>query len=199
MRIHSFDYFRGIAIIFIVALHCTKPWTIDAFTENVLYNILANGTILFVFISGFFFHHVFYNHFDYKIFLIKKLKIVLIPYLILSTLGIIYYTISPDPFPYLKDFSFHDTSSWDYYPRLIATYLVTGRISTAYWFIPFISIMFILSPIFIRYIRLTSKTRIIIFLALLTAAMFIHRPAYNISPLHSILYFTPVYLLGINC
>jgi fucose 4-O-acetylase-like acetyltransferase len=199
MRLHSFDYFRGIAIIIIVSLHSLRPWTIDTFTEDVLHQLLAAGSVLFVFISGFFFHHVFYKDFHYKTFLIKKSKYILIPYLFLSTLGIIYYTISSDSFPYLQKFSLHDTSSWDYYPRLIAIYLLTGRITTAYWFIPYIYITFILSPVFIRYIKLTSKTRIIIFLALLLVAIFIHRPAYNISPLHSILYFTPAYLLGINC
>ena len=199
MRLHSFDYFRGVAIVFIVALHCSRPWATNTFTEDVLHNLLANGTVVFVFISGFFFHHIFYDNFHYKTFLIKKLKVVLIPYLILSTLGIIYYAISSDQLPYLNKFSFHDTSSWDYYPTLIATYLLTGRISTAYWFIPFISIIFILSPVFTRYIKLDLKTRILIGLALLIAALFIHRPAYDISPLHSALYFTPIYLLGINC
>jgi len=199
MRLHSFDYFRGIAVVFIVAYHCHKPWTFDTFTEEVVFNLLTGGTILFVFISGFFFHHVFYHHFHYKTFLIKKTKNVLLPYLILSTLGIIYYTISSDPFPYLKKFSLNDMSSWDYYPTLVSTYLLTGRINSAYWFIPFIAIIFVLSPVFIRYIKFALKTRIIIFSILLAAAMLIHRPAYNISPLQSVLYFTPVYLLGINC
>jgi surface polysaccharide O-acyltransferase-like enzyme len=34
---------------------------------------------------------------------------------------------------------------------------------------------------------------------LLVSAFFIHRPVLGLSPIHSLLYFIPVYLLGINC
>ena len=64
---------------------------------------------------------------------------------------------------------------------------------------PFILIIFTISPLFIRYINLSTAYRIYIFLILLVAAMFIHRPSQNLYPLHSVLYFTPIYMLGIIC
>ena len=72
MRLVSFDYFRGVAILFIVAGQSFGTWPIDTFSEKVLTNIVYSGTALFVFISGFFFHHIFYKDFDMKIFMSKK-------------------------------------------------------------------------------------------------------------------------------
>ena len=88
MRFASFDCFRGIAILFIVTGHSFGPWYIDHFGEKVLANLIAGGTTLFVFISGFFFHHIFYESFNLKEFLVKKAKNVFIPYLILTLIGV---------------------------------------------------------------------------------------------------------------
>ncbi len=200
MRLVSFDYFRGVAILFIVAGHSFGTWSIDTFSEKVIANIVYSGTALFVFISGFFFHHIFYKDFGMKIFMSKKVKNVLIPYLILSTLGFIYFAISSKPFPFLDRLISTDGSSWMDYIQLYVSYLWTGRIMYAYWYIPFIMIMFLLSPLFISYIRLSLAARLTIMLILLVfSALFVHRPILNMSPIHSVIYYIPVYLIGINC
>jgi len=54
MRLVSFDYFRGVAILFIVAGHSYGPWGINTLPEKILSNLITGGTALFVFISGFF-------------------------------------------------------------------------------------------------------------------------------------------------
>lgn len=200
MRLVSFDYLRGIAILFIVAGHSYGGWSIDSFSEKVIVNIVSGGTTLFVFISGFFFHHIFYKDFELKDFMFKKVKNVLAPYLILSTLGFLYFAISSEAFPFQTLLIASDISTWYDYLELYISYLWTGRIMYAYWYIPFIMIIFLLSPIFIKYIRLSAITRLSIMTVLLTCSAFlIHRPVLNLSPLHSVLYFIPVYLLGINC
>ncbi len=199
MRLVAFDYFRGIAIIFIVAGHSYGPWQIDSFAERVLANLITGGTVLFVFISGFFFHHAFYEKFYFKDFLVKKAKNVFLPYLILSAIGIVLYLALSEPLPYADKLRIGNLDNLIQYIEMVAIYLWTGRIATAYWYIPFIIIMFTLSPLFIRYIRLSRESRIYIFLISLIAAMFIHRPNGNISPLHSALYFMPIYMLGIIC
>ena len=199
MRLVAFDYFRGVAILFIVAGHSFGPWTIDRFGEKVLANLITGGTALFVFISGFFFHYIFYEKFYYKEFLEKKAKNVFLPYSILSIIGIVYYMYSLDPLPYADKLGIDKHGSWINYFEIGAIYLWTGRIATAYWYIPFILIIFTLSPLFIRYIKLSTVYRNYTFLILLFAAMFIHRPAGNLSPLHSVLYFMPIYMLGIIC
>jgi surface polysaccharide O-acyltransferase-like enzyme len=199
MRLVAFDYFRGVAILFIVAGHSYGPWVIDSFGERVLANIISGGSTLFVFTSGFFFHFVFYEKFNFREFLKKKAKYVFLPYLTLSVIGIVYYMFSVDPLPFSDKLGIDKLDSLMKCIEMVAIYLWTGRIVTAYWYIPFILIIFTISPLFIRYIKLSTAYRICIFLILLVAAMFIQRPVGDLSPLHSVLYFTPIYMLGIIC
>jgi surface polysaccharide O-acyltransferase-like enzyme len=199
MRLIAFDYFRGIAIIFIVAGHSYGAWQINSFAERVLANLIGGGTTLFVFISGFFFHYIFYQNFHYKTFMAKKLKNVFLPYLLFSLSGIAYYSFSSEPFPYAWMLGIENVESSVDTIRMIAIYLWTGRLAHAYWYIPFILIVFAMSPLFIQYIKLSRASRIGVFLLFLITAMFIQRPVENISPIHSVLYFTPIYMLGIIC
>ncbi|MBU0944840.1 MAG: acyltransferase [Proteobacteria bacterium] len=195
----AFDYFRGIAILFIVAGHSYGPWVIDSFGERVLANLISGGTTLFVFISGFFFHYIYYEKFNSKEFLKKKTKHVFIPYFVLSLTGIGYYVFSLNPLPLADQLGITRLESWTQYIEIVAIYLWTGKIAIAYWYIPFILIIFVISPLFTRYIRLSTAYRNIIFLLFLITSMFIHRPVGNLSQVHSVLYFMPIYMLGIIC
>lgn len=197
MRIVSFDYFRGVAILFIVAGHSYGPWAIDSFWERVAANLISGGTALFVFISGFFFHYVFYKNFHLGKFLAKKTRNVFIPYLLLTLIGLSYFLALSEPLPWI-DIMGIDHPEF-HYSEMVLKYLWTGRIAITYWYIPFILIIFLLSPLFIRYIELSRKYRIYILIILLISSMFIHRPAGNLSPLHSVIYFIPIYMLGIIC
>lgn len=199
MRLNSFDYFRGIAILFIVAGHSYGSWRINSVVEKLLANLIAGGSTFFVFISGFLFHYVYYNNLCFKEFMIKKTKNVLVPYIVLSTLGIIFYITSSSELPYIDELVTSNISSWYEYVEIIAIYLWTGKTASAYWYIPFIFIVFLLSPLFVQYIKISEIARVTIFLSMLVMAMFIHRPFGNLSPLHSVLYFTPIYMLGIIC
>ena len=86
MQINSFNHFRAIAIIFIIAGHSfgIVGMEFDTLLEASIRNIIKGGTSLFVFISGLLFHHVFYQKYHYKNFFIKKCNHVLVPYLILG-------------------------------------------------------------------------------------------------------------------
>jgi len=199
MQLNSFNYFRGLAILFIVAGHSCVYWAMESFYEKVFANLITGGTTFFVFISGFFFHHVFYPKFQYKPFLLKKAKYVLLPYTLLSLSGIacfVFYLKCP---PYAEVFITEQTSNWYQYISLSAQYWWTGSILDAYWYIPFIMIIFALSPVFIKQIQLPIKVQVWLFIVLLGISTFVHRPAHNLSPLHSVVYFFPVYMLGIIC
>jgi fucose 4-O-acetylase-like acetyltransferase len=194
MRLNYFDYFRGVAIILIVAGHSYYPWTIDTLPEMVIANLITGGTALFVFISGFFFHHVYYPKFQFRNFLIKKVKFVFLPYLILSSIAFILIVIMlKHPSPLIIG----DTDCIANCMLLYMKYLWTGRILTAYWYVPFIMIIFAMSPLFIQYIKLSSVMQLTIFTILVGGSMLIQRPLENLSPIHSAIYFTPIYLLGI--
>jgi hypothetical protein len=86
----------------------------------------------------------------------------------------------------------------EYIIPIIKNY-VTGDFLIAYWYIPFIILMFTLSPLHVAFIRLGERRQMAIIAMLFVLSLFIHRPAFNLNPLHSLLYFMPVYLLGIWC
>lgn len=202
MYLNSINYFRAIAIIFIVFGHCLDiaDFSYNSFAGNTIFNLTLGGTSLFVFISGFLFHHIFYKNFEYKGFIIKKVKYVLFPYLILSTIPLVFllYMICKAYILSLSTFS-------SYYNALssfpIVRHYLTGVDASyiGYWYIPFIMIVFALSPFFVRFIKLKLKAQVFIALFLLTCSVFMHRgiDQYVFSVFQNVFYFTPVYLFGI--
>jgi len=199
MHLRSFEYFRAVAIVSIVVGHCygiAGWWPIDTFGEKVLANLISGGTSLFVFISGFLFHHVFYPKFVYRKFLQKKFKNVYVPYLILSVLPIALALVLKEPFP---EFYFGSTGSfYDRILRPILLYYWYGGVMV-YWYIPFIMTMFIISPVFIYFIKINTTYKIYIVIFLSFVSIFMHRPINNWSILQSVIYFSPVYMFGILC
>jgi len=201
MFLHSFNYFRGIAILFIVAGHCywVSGWSSEGFAAKVFANLVMGGTALFVFISGFLFHHIFFGQFDYRRFMLKKAANVLLPYVILSSLGFMYFAVYLDTPPFPQYFQTQGTGPWQDYLRPALLYLWTGRILPGYWYIPFIMITFLLSPLHARIIGLPPKGQLAVLLGWLLLALLLQRPVDNISVLQSVVYFTPAYLLGMLC
>jgi surface polysaccharide O-acyltransferase-like enzyme len=180
MFLNSFNHFRAIAIILIVAGHSYVEIPFNTVFNNFLQNLITGGTTLFVFISGFLFHHIFYKNFEYKNFIYKKFQNVYIPYFIMGLIPL-FNIIHVDSIS--QFFKLH----------------LTGGFFIAYWYIPFILAIFLLSPLFVWFIKFNLKTQIIITLIGITISLFIHRPIDNLNVLHSVLYFSPVYLLGIIC
>lgn len=199
MHLNSFDYFRGLAIIFIVAGHSSAYWAMESFYEKVFANLITGGTIYFVFISGFFFHHVFYQKFQYKQFILKKVNNVLLPYTLLTIAGIVCFVFYLGRPPYAEVFITNQSNSWHQYIWTGIMYWWTGSILDAYWYIPFIMIIFALSPLFIKQIQLPIKVQVGLFIFLLCISSLVYRPSHNLSPLHSVIYFMPIYMLGIIC
>ncbi len=198
--LRSIANYRGIAIVLIVAAHCfvLVGWRADSFAEKLLENLIKGGTALFVFISGFLFHHVFAGNFDYRRFVAKKSRFVLLPYLVLSAFPIIWYVGVENGGPFAELIYSGRDGVWAQYVQPALKYLWSGRHLQAYWYIPFIMVVFAASPVFLRYLRLPLGWRLAILLVTLGAAMLVHRPVKNISVFQSVAYFLPVYLAGMN-
>ena len=192
MRLNYFDYFRAITILLIIAGHSYGTWYINTVPEMFVANLITGGTALFVFISGFFFHYTFYPKFQFKKFLIKKCKNVLLPYIILSSFGFLFFVvILEEGTPQIVG----DLNSFINGVTLYLKYFWSGRILTAYWYISFIMIIFICSPLFIQYVKLSLRIQLYIFFLSLSFSVIIHRPYYNLNPIHSCIYFAPIYML----
>lgn len=180
MYLNSFNHFRAIAIILIVAGHSYVDIPFDTVFNNFLRNLITGGTTLFVFISGFLFHHIFYKKFEYKDFIKKKFQNVYVPYFIMGL------------FPLFDWTGFHR-------PLYTLKLHLTGGFYLAYWYIPFILAMFLISPLFIKFIKLNIKAQLLLIALGSIISIFAHRPIDNTNVFHSVIYFTPIYLLGIVC
>ena len=196
--LNSLNYFRGLAILFIVAGHAftLAGWHTDAAYEKVIVNLVKGGTAFFVFISGFLFHHIFSRNFNYRRFMSKKIGNVLMPYLVVCTPLVIYYVGIRQGGPHADLMYTAGTGVVADYLLPAWNYLSTGRLFDAYWYIPFIMIVFALSPLFLNYLTLPRRARLAALGGALLIAMLIHRPVHNIAIVQAVVYYLPVYLLG---
>ena len=200
MYLNSFNYFRALACVLIVAGHIlTKTGIVfNSVFELTIGNIISGGTILFVFISGFLFHHIFYKKFNYQNFISLKFVKLIIPYIFIGILAIPYKIYTKNP---LYDGYFLPTGTGMYDEIILPTvkYYLSGMQIGTHWFIPFIFLTFLLSPLHICYIKLNRFSQLFLIFILSFVSIYIHRPFLNFNLLHSLIYFTPVYLLGIFC
>ncbi len=131
------NVFRALAILLILAGHTLQIGDKGTLLNRLSVEIFTGGTALFIFISGFLFQHLSYK-FEYKNYMVKKWKNVIVPYMITAIPGIILCFTIPqiykNPFDGLNYFA------------QIGIFLTTGRVhNVPAWFIPMIVIFFILS------------------------------------------------------
>ncbi len=185
--VHSF---RALAIIIIVAGHAivTLAWNDQPRVRDFLLDLLDNGTVLFVFVAGFLFHHLAGNY-RYRNYLGKKLRFVIVPYLLLSIPAIFYSVLWLNPvdrFPELAGTSTAYQVFW---------HLIKGGATINYslWFIPMIALFYLAAPLLIQFVRFPRLY--LVLLALVPLSMLLHRNA-EIDTGWIALYYLPAYIAG---
>ncbi|MEP0942289.1 MAG: acyltransferase [Rhizobiaceae bacterium] len=184
-QLDSIVYYRAISILMIAAGHCLNiahlfPRT---YGEQLFSNFIVGATSLFVFVSGYLFHHVFYPRYRFTHFIKGRLLRVAVPYLVLAIPSVfVIHQLNPLVGDELLKF---------------LTILATGDLYWIYWYIPFICLTFALSPLHVGFISMSTRIQIVVIVALAVVSMLGHRPVNNIPPWHSVIYFAPVYLIGI--
>lgn len=197
------EYFRAVAILLIICGHTyAVSWThfVDEDPQNrvtwlnIVTALITGGTAYFVFISGFLYRQVFYGRTSYAAFMAKKALYVGLPYLILATpLALAEMLLGHFSVSAVKD-------GVAYSHSLFVDFIVlfsTGRMVTAYWYIPFIFLVFLASPLFDRFIELSRPWRAIALAAAIGVALWVVRPVDNLNPVHSLAYFANFYMFGI--
>ena len=203
--LNNINYFRGIAIIFIVFGHSFTLgiWQFydnTSFLAKLINFIAPGGTTFFVFISGYLLHHIYYKKLQLRNFLLKKLKYVVVPFLLFSSLDIIYYLTR------LSMEYFVSTSRYEIFLEkiksfdLIKIYLLGySEIPIGLWYVPFIMVVFSLSKLYLKFAGINYKTQMWLISVLIILSSIIHRApnTHIMSIFQNVLYFSPVYLLGI--
>jgi peptidoglycan/LPS O-acetylase OafA/YrhL len=136
--------FRGIAILYIVAGHSISAFNWQHYSElgRLTKMLLGNGTVFFVFIAGYLFQYLSKNYTPKKYFF-TKLTTVVLPYVLVSIPAIIFFVF----FEYQNDVwaGFYDNPVW----LQILYFYLTGLHLAPFWFIPMISLFYLISPILI--------------------------------------------------
>ncbi|OJY43914.1 acyltransferase [Pseudonocardia sp. 73-21] len=175
--------FRAVAILVIVAGHAAFTLGRDAEprTMDLLADVLDYGTVLFLFIAGFLFQYLSASY-DYRGYLGRKLRNVILPYVITLLPGIAFVLWTnrhADGSPLLR----------------VATILVTGLGTPDYpmWYIPMITLFYLAAPLFIRIVRHPRLYWVAVPLLVLSTVA--QRPPEAQTPAIA-LYFLPVYVIG---
>lgn len=182
--------FRGFAITLIIATHCLSifDWSSTPALESLLKRLVANGTILFLFIAGFLFQHL-SDKYVVRDYLWKKTRFVVLPYIFVSIPALLLFTMvmQRNEVPA----GFYDLPTW----RQVAGFLLTGSHLAPFWFIPTIILFYLASPVLYW---LDRKPWFYYLLPLvLLIPVFVSRGSYN--PAKSFVHFLPVWILGMAC
>lgn len=182
--------FRAVAIVIIVAGHAAfaLTWSAGSPGHAFLLDLLDNGTVLFVFVAGFLFHHL-AGRYDYRDYLTKKAGYVLLPYVVVSIPAIaitLTYTDLTARFPQLAGTSEGYRAVW---------LLLKGGATINYplWFIPMITVFYLAAPVFIQFVRRPRLYWVLV--VLIPLSMLAHRSD-ELDTLTIAVYFLPAYLAG---
>ena len=175
-------YFRAFAIMSILFAHLWEL-PLDHADRPVLHSVRSllfhASTIYFLFISGFLFIHL-SNKFDIKRYYRSKALFVLLPYTLLSTAIFLVKhgkTLgSEGTFTLLRE---------------LGLMLLTGTAVGPYWYIPFVVLTFLVSPLLLALPR-----RALRWLCLVACPLPLLGTRTDSVTLPLFVYFFPVYLLG---
>jgi hypothetical protein len=154
----NFDNIRSVALIFILLLHTIlfyNPSMIDLYKEtskelfylnfeqlllnSLYYNIFKPGTILFFIIAGFLFQMQFLKFDNFYVFLKKKAKSLLRPYLIIFVIPTIFLIIFVYPYVGAKE----NTDNIEFSALFIK--IMESIFLTNYWFVPALFVTLIIN------------------------------------------------------
>lgn len=144
----------GVAILLVMLLHSQGYTGISSWPGfkkssilSCFYEVMTRSTVgvdMFLFLSGIGLYYSFSKNSDVKIFYIKRLKRVLIPYLVIGT---VYWI--------LRDLIFSSDSALFWKDLTWVTYYTKG--TSTYWYVNFILIMYLIYPLV--YYMLESRYR----------------------------------------
>ncbi|GAB4237972.1 MAG: hypothetical protein Tsb0034_13370 [Ekhidna sp.] len=186
----SIHLFRGLAILLITSSHLLYT-DVNSTTYKVLSALFLNSTLFFAFISGYLFKYLL-KSFNYKSYLIRKWKFVVLPYIIISIPALALRVITGPS--YMAELQWSDVGSQSYWVQGVY-YLATGSHLVPLWYIPMITIYFIAAPLF-KIVDDHPKLYWILPI-LLSVALLLYRTPFNINDIPRMTgHFLFIYVFG---
>jgi fucose 4-O-acetylase-like acetyltransferase len=180
---------RGLSIVAVVASHVAELIGWDRGPnplERTLRALFSNGTVPFVFVSGFLFQHLM-RKFRYGSYLRRRLATVILPYLLVSVPTLVLQYVRGNG---LYAGAGHASAIG----IALRAYLVGAQMPIPLWYVPMIALFFLAAPA-LRAVERHGWLVWTIFPSLIVA-MFLHRSREHRLVFQSALYFLPVYLAG---
>jgi surface polysaccharide O-acyltransferase-like enzyme len=181
--------FRGIAIILIVFAHTVPSldWSAWPLTGRLIDAIANQSSIFFFFIAGYLFQHL-SARFAYPKYLKRKFQTVILPYLLLSIPALYIFTVLTQR-----------TGMWPWFYGLeiwqqVALFLLTGKHLAPLWFVPTITLFYLVAPLLLWIDRKMPRAYWGILL-LLVLSTWIGRDG-PLGPIDKAIFLLPMYLLG---
>lgn len=194
------DSLRGVAILGVMLCHCGAlgygPSGTGSPATFIVMTMTTGWTALFVYISGFLFEHVSLARFDYGKYLKTKLFNVLAPFAICSAILVLAL------FGEALVASARDgTLGRETLGTLVTFYgycLFLGKAGPSLWYIPFATILFVLSPVFAGFAKAPARLRTAALVLTFVLGMTVNRSPDNLDKLQNFSYFLFFYLAGIE-
>lgn len=184
-RVEFMDGVRAAAIFGVVCSHSTRLISYTAESDPLaiswIANILHTGTSIFLFVSGFLFAHLARSGWTFRRYIVTKGERVLLPYLVTS----LFLVVCLVPLGGIT-------------PMFLTKVLVNGTAGLSLWYIPFITLIFLLAPAFLLFRDAPRHWRWALLAASLVLALLVHRPPGNLDKLQALCFFAFFYLAGIE-
>ena len=184
---------RAVAILLVVFTHIPMENFFihiekDTFSlQRLFYALFQNGTVVFVFISGYLFN-LLNKTLNYKNYLLKKVNYVILPYIIIFTCCLFFRWLTGiEKIPLFLTYSNHIKT-------ILLSYVFNGWVLAPLWFIPMITLFFITAPI-IKFIVDSRYSVFYVFISLIISFGTL-RPWASYNPALSFVHFFGIYLLG---
>jgi len=181
--------FRGVAIIGIVIAHTipSLDWSQAPWTGRVADALVNQSSIFFFFIAGYLFQYL-GARFAFKSYLKQKFLTVISPYLILSIPALIIFTMFTQR-----------VGMWSWFYQLpiweqVVLFLLTGKHLAPLWFVPTITLFYLLAPLLLWVDRAAPRLYWMI-IPLFALATYLGRDG-PLGPIDKAIYLLPAYLLG---
>ena len=145
MHLSYIHRMRAIAIVAIVCVHALDQleWGHNRGEYRFLANLLQGSTVLFFMIAGFLFHHL-SKRFDYRDYLQRKLKHVMLPFVVISAPGIAAL-VSRAQFVQAHP-EMAGTPIWQ--QVLFLLFYAGSQPNYPLWFVPVMATLFLMAPLF---------------------------------------------------